>query len=470
MKKEATMLSKLKKMWHKLYNSMYHLKKELTTRRIAIFCFCLGIILSFFQINTVALQGTQWSGQFSPYTTFQFYLSDIMFSIGILFYGLYVTLNSKRIFFSIGNNHARFAIAGIFFFALLSYFFSINETITFFWLIQLFKLLIVYLFVINRLISEKRLIILILSCLVFQVFLGLLQFILQSSVGLSFLGESNIGPEILNVAKIDIGSLKVIRPYGTFTHANIFGGLLSIGVLLAGYLRMQELMPKKKANILIGILSLGVLLSFSRAAWLATIVSLIIFLAFREFKITYSKIRNFTFTFLTFIFIGYFTGILNLILVRLKLVGDTSLVERIDQIKTSFSMLLAHPMGVGLGNYTNAVADFSSKKLMPWEFEPVHNMFLLIGTELGILAAASIIAGLTIGLLHLFKLLTKIEGKYKCFPIYFAIILITHIFILANLDHYFYTNYSAGIFLMVILGVMTNYLANLEESGVSIEK
>ena len=390
-----------------------------------------------------------------------------MFALAILTYGVHIFLNSNRVFFSLGNNYSKLVVSAVFFFAFLSYFFSVNEIVTFFWLIQLFKLLIVYLFVINRLVSEKNLIMLILYCLVFQAFLGFLQFTLQSSVGLSFLGESRIGPDILNVAKIDVGNLKIVRPYGTFTHANVFGGLLSIGFLLTGYLYIQELISKKKSYTLLTIFSIGVLLSFSRAAFVATFASIMIFLAFRKFKITYSKIRNFTLAFSGIIFLSYLTGVLNLVLIRLKF-ADAGIIERVDQIKTSFAMMLAHPFGVGIGNYTNVASQISPDKLMPWQFEPVHNVFLLIGTELGIMAVLWAITITIIGLLKLFRLLTVTEGKYKCFPIYFSIILITHLIVLANLDHYFYTNHTAGVFVVVTLGIMTNYLANLEENGVSL--
>lgn len=443
--------------------------EKLSTKDIAVFSFCAGVVLSFFQINVIAMESFQWGGQFSPYNVLQIYLSDAFFALAVIAYGIYVFANSKRVFFSLGNSYAKLAISLTIFFGLVSYFFSINETVTFFWLIEMLKLLVVYVFVINRLISEKNLITLLLVSLGLQLVFGILQFAVQSSIGLNFLGESSLGPAVPNTAKIDVGDLKIVRPYGTFTHANVFGGLISIGFLLSAYLYMKEEISRKKTQILLGIFLIGVLLSFSRSAWLAMTVSTLLFLSFRKFKITYLKIRNFTFAFLGLIFVGYFTGVLNLILIRLQLTGDTSILERMAQIKTSFFMMLTHPFGVGLGNFVNAADKYSSAKLMPWQFEPVHNTFLLIGAELGIIAMLISISAVIVGLWHLFRLLTKTEGKYKCFPIYFAIILITHLAILLNLDHYFYTNYSAGVVVMVMLGIMTNELANLEERGVSLQ-
>lgn len=443
--------------------------EKLSAKNIAVFSFCAGVVLSFFQINAVVMESLIWGGQFSPYNVLQIYLSDGLFAVAVIAYGIYIFANSKRVFFSLGNSYAKLAISLTIFFGLVSYFFSINETVTFFWLIEMLKLLVVYIFVINRLISEKNLITLLLVSLGLQLVFGIFQFVMQSSIGLDFLGESRVGPAVPNVAKIDVGGVKVVRPYGTFTHANIFGGMMSLGFILSAYLYMKEEISRKKTQILLGVFLTGVLLSFSRSAWLAVTVSTLLFLSFRKFKITYLKIRNFTFAFLGLIFVGYFTGVLNLILIRLQLVGDTSILERMAQIKTSFFMMIAHPFGVGLGNFVNAADQYVSGKLLPWQFEPVHNTFLLIGTELGSIAMLISISAVIIGLLHLFRLLTKTEGKYKCFPIYFAIILITHLAILLNLDHYFYTNYSAGVFLMIMLGIMTNELANLEERGVSLQ-
>jgi hypothetical protein len=455
-------------------SSFATIKENLDYKHLGMLCLYLGIIFSFFQINAAITEDIQWSGRFNPYTTFQIHLSDLMFLLTIIFYGLHTLTNSKRIFLTTGNNQSRIMIAGIFLFVLISYFFSINKGVTFFWIVQFLKLLIVYLIIINRLISEKKLIMLILWCLSLQVGIAVVQFIAQGSIGLGILGESHLGPTVLNTAKIDLAGTQIIRPYGTLSHANILGGLLSVGFLLSGYLYLTGQLTKRLMYTFGIIFGIGLILSFSRSAWLATLVSIIIFLAFRRFKIPYTSIRNSMLSLLGIIFISHLTGILNLVLTRLNIINgsgilsDPSVTTRLEQIKTSFSTMIHHPFGVGLGNYTNAAGKFSPENLMPWEFEPAHNVFLLIGTELGVTAMLALIICLALALWRLFETVKQTQGKYRCFPLYFVIIMLSHLFILCSLDHYFYTNYSATIFLMAILGILTNYLINLEDSGVSL--
>ena len=239
---------------------------------------------------------------------------------------------------------------------------------------------------------------------------------------------------------------------------------------MAGYLSATQKIHKNICKFFIAACGIGVLISFSRSAWLATAISLGIFFALRIYKVRYTMIKKAITWFLGLAVLSSLTGGINMIILRLNIFNGTSLSERVEQIHTSLKIIIQKPLGIGLGNYTNAASGYSTYKLMPWEFQPVHNIFLLIGTELGIIAMATLIIALAYTLFGLFKRLEKLTGKYRCFPVYFAIIMIVHLIILGNLDHYFYTNYSATIFLIAILAITTNYMANLGDSGVSIEE
>lgn len=67
-------------------------------------------------------------------------------------------------------------------------------------------------------------------------------------------------------------------------------------------------------------------------------------------------------------------------------------MERGRYIKGAINILLTHPFfGVGIGRYTNAV-----QSLYPnhpaWSYQPVHNIYLLILVELGIVGVSAFIA------------------------------------------------------------------------------
>jgi hypothetical protein len=65
-----------------------------------------------------------------------------------------------------------------------------------------------------------------------QSSIGIVQFISQESLGLTFLKESVLSQNMPGVAKIVIDGEKYIRTYGLFPHPNIFGGFLLFSVTL----------------------------------------------------------------------------------------------------------------------------------------------------------------------------------------------------------------------------------------------
>ena len=48
-------------------------------------------------------------------------------------------------------------------------------------------------------------------------------------------------------------------------------------------------------------------------------------------------------------------------------------------------MLYANPLGIGLSNFTLAMPDYTFIKLAPWEYQPVHNIYMLLANETGLI-------------------------------------------------------------------------------------
>lgn len=68
-------------------------------------------------------------------------------------------------------------------------------------------------------------------------------------------------------------------------------------------------------------------------------------------------------------------------------------------------MIVEHPLiGVGLGQFVPRMQEFFSSKLLDWQYQPVHNVFLLVWSEVGI-----------IGLFGLFQILRTIWKGQKMF-------------------------------------------------------
>jgi len=70
---------------------------------------------------------------------------------------------------------------------------------------------------------------------------------------------------------------------------------------------------------------------------------------------------------------------------NLDLIFIQSIKERSLYLNVSRETILSHPtLGVGAGNSVISMRQLSSWKFLDWQYQPVHNVFLLIRAELGI--------------------------------------------------------------------------------------
>ena len=73
---------------------------------------------------------------------------------------------------------------------------------------------------------------------------------------------------------------------------------------------------------------------------------------------------------------------------------EKSITERSSQISDAVSLIKKYPVwGVGAGNYTYKVSTDLYPGKPSWFYQPVHNVYLLIVSELGILGLIFLILG-----------------------------------------------------------------------------
>src|SRR5665648_1217238 len=285
----------------------------------------------------------------------------------------------------------------------------------------------------------------------FQSFLGIAQFIHNGSLGIRFLGESIVGPNIDGVAKILVGGEKHIRAYGTLPHPNILAGFLLIPLLLIiGILLSRRLSPpgkqpdgvkpdlpnilsrdipcalpfadeKEQGNVshetfldfvpkwtwyaILLITGLGFFLTFSRSAFLGFFIGLVIYFVGVAYMRPLHRIleNNFKF-FISLIIALIFITIL--LLANTSFFSSQSLQERTLFQNVSYETILKHPLaGVGIGQFV--MSEYQShQNLESWQYQPTHNTYLLLFSELGIV-------GLTFFLLWIFSILEWGSGKNR---------------------------------------------------------
>ncbi|MBD3299741.1 MAG: hypothetical protein GF347_00110 [Candidatus Moranbacteria bacterium] len=316
---------------------------------------------------------------------------------------------------------------------------------------------------------------------------ALLQFAFQSSIGLKYLGESLIAPDILGVAKIAFNNQKIIRGYGTFPHPNILGAFLLIMVfsstLYLKYLKENTLLlfgsykyrtksiikrcknfirhrktafrlPReniynnhnKKIEILIFkiiqiILILGIFVTFSRISILALFLLALSSLIFLK--------SRYLFLICLIISAIFFVSFKELALSRIGEENsiNNDLVQNVSY-RNLYSAMARRTIaenfyfGVGAGNYILYQMENNISQALPWEIQPVHNTLLYLIAEMGILLAGFLIYFLIYALIKNFNQ-NKLYLKY-----YYVFILI--LLIPFSFDHYFYS-FPQGFALIYLL-------------------
>jgi len=330
---------------------------------IALWTLPLSIFTTVWQ-NTYFLQGS-----YNPYLNFSVYLSEILIIATFVAWIGEQLLQSKKI-----KLHSQsWILAGIILsLSLISVLFSADKTASLLGQIHILCGLLVMILITHEVTSLQKTKQIFISALIFQSIVGILQVVFQKSIGLSFLGESFIGTDVTGVAKLNIAGKTFLRAYGTLPHANILGGLLGIGILAAHDLPKHKLWQIGKI-----LLWIGFFLTFSKGA----IIGL-----FAALAITKKIPLKFSLSILG-------VGIIGFILKWDYFILSESFIERLQYIKISLGMLANEPVGVGLTQFTARLAEFTDFKLQPWQYQPVHNIYLLVTNELGIWSGLTLVGG-----------------------------------------------------------------------------
>jgi O-antigen ligase len=272
-----------------------------------------------------------------------------------------------------------------------------------------------------------------LALVIFQGLLSLLQFNGGTSLGLSFLGESNVVSGMAGSSFIELRNTLYLRGYGTFPHPNVLGGWLIFNILLGWFLyeKFKEIKDDRWGKVLSIVFmilsSLSLILTFSRISFL---VCLIVWIAFL-FKIFFkSKDKNFM-----------FIGLLSERVLNLFTGGDNSWSDRLELMRASLTMIKKNLLiGVGIGEFTSNMGDSvprSSNGILL--LQPVHNILLLIIAEIGLIGFG------------LYSILLYFFLKNRKFNLRFVIGLVS-IFIIGMFDHYLFSlPQGLVVFFLIIL-------------------
>lgn len=234
----------------------------------------------------------------------------------------------------------------------------------------------------------------------------------------------------LGVAVVETPVGRLLRAYGPFSHPNVFGGYLVVGLLLCIWIDVQLKSRARLANaVLAAFLAATLVITFSRSAFLALILGLGCFFWTHRSHVRQNRALVGLLTGLLIAGIWFHVPLLSRVDASSRLEGK-SVQERVGQYGEFLHVLGRAPwFGTGASGYTAALADAFPNRAS-WELQPVHNTFLLFLAEQGILGVLALI------------LLLKQKGR-RLLPL--AILLP-----IALLDHYPWSSWAG---LALVAGV-----------------
>lgn len=292
--------------------------------------------------------------------------------------------------------------------------------------------------------------------------IAITQFFKQASVGLKFLGESVIGPTVSNVAMFFVGNDLVLRAYGTTPHPNVLATFLFLLLFMFFFLYFDK--KKDKVHwydfLIYGAILWGFLFTFSRI--IIFLFFLGIFLRFTvrilnkkiisSFWDVYKK-RMALIVIVTIVLLGSFFFLFqDEIFARLSFSKESEAValrlfyNKVVVEESGNILNLEDLFGIGLGNFVVWLKE-SGLAQSSYLLQPVHNIYLLILSEVGLFGLISFLLFLFFLALAYIKSADSNRITSYSFFIIFSSILLIGLF-----DHFLLTLQQGSLVLWLVLG------------------
>ena len=341
---------------------------------------------------------------------------------------------------------------------------------------------------------------LILAISVFQAIIGITQYFSQESIGLGFLGEEYLRTYLPGVAKFQIpgaekwvfdrifdvsyGTNLVMRPYGTFSHPNVFGAFMFFSSLISLYL-LYVSRETWKRGVFSAVLFLQIFcgfLSFSRVAVLSWIIAILFWFLLVRFRGNtksdisrpqlikaegWKELKNILSTVIiasaisvALLFPQYLDrgGVVSYGTTNEEAISDRALYQKI-----AIEMIKARPLvGVGYQSFALQMDNYSLIKLENHQHQPVHNIYLLIAAETGLL-------GLAAFMIFVFFVLIAGWKKRKNLLVATFLSVFIMLLIIGLFDHYPITIQQGRLMLFLSAGIIVGLSVprNKAEQGIS---
>lgn len=406
------------------------------------------------------------AGGVSEYGTFSMYATDVLLFVALVMF----IMQRQRVRLARGL----FLSAGLFFLTILFSAFNAGDTGVALSIASRFFIAMCAWLLLS---SQRRFVPLAAVALVIssvtQTVIAWFQFAQQSIAASTVFGMASHAPSVLGDIVVETGEGRFLRAYGTLPHPNMLAAWLVIGLIAVTglYVRTAQWRWRIACMTALIIISSGLLLTFSRSglfAWFATLLALATFTFVREWKErTMLSMKVLKIFVVSLLFFAVFRGVLAPIVeTRASVSGRLerqSFSDRVQQLKDARQLVPeAWFLGVGAGNYTRAVYAFVDSGREWWQYQPVHNVWILAFVELGVF-------GFCLFLLFLFSLVRRmihavgaaLHHSYETLPwSLFTTLMFFALSLIALVDHFLW---SLGFGIMVSWTVLGLFLGSSEE-------
>jgi hypothetical protein len=239
----------------------------------------------------------------------------------------------------------------------------------------------------------------------FQAALGIGQYIFQHDIGLRWAGETLLRTDLRGVAVFyDLAQEKVLRAYGTLPHPNVLAVVLMSATWVLAWLWLRG-GAERRAHLAVWTtvaitLLWGMYLTFSRtmlAAWVGASAVVVVCAYWPQVSAHWANIavvrRRLSMAIaLTVVVSGMFLILMwPKVYARMTVhVGDEAVALRVryaqDALTSGGAGLNVNWTGVGIGNFTSWLMRYDTS-LPRFMYQPVHNIYLLAYTEIGLIGA-----------------------------------------------------------------------------------
>lgn len=281
--------------------------------------------------------------------------------------------------------------------------------------------------------------------LIFVNAVAIVQFFKKGTIGgfMYLLGERTFDISTPGIALINFLGRQFMRPYSLFSHPNSYAGFIGAVFVLSLLYTKQKVGRKERylKNAFIASSTIGLFLSFSKTAWIGLLIILPFYVVMKKRKVLIKQlILGYL---LTLILLSLFMPIFASKYTESFVLKDNIKQRLVLSIKAGKLISVKPLFGVGLNNFITNLSLKWYEFPNDWILQPVHNIYLLIFSELGLI-------GLTAAVIFLFYLIKKCVKKDK------IILLLALVFVLTSgfFDHYWITLQQNEILLATIIGLI----------------